>query len=199
MATTEDIAAALRKRIDESWFAQIRDQNAAHRLGKYFDHATQTGMAAERLAFLGLLNSRPLRILDIGTAFGYFPAACDLAGHDAYGLDEDMPLLHDVAKAIGFRYIPQLVVRYQSLPNLGKFDLVTAYGVNFGYHDPTYWGWGEYEWLIDDLLYRLNDGGRIVFRFNRGPNTDFLCNVDHWREITGCECSLNGLKLEIWA
>lgn len=164
--------------IDTNELDQIWDRHPGHFLGKYHDYRYQARKAAERIERLGLLNCQPIRMLDIGTAFGFLPLAAQLCGHAAIGINDPLPVLDEVAHAVPFNYVPHRVAKYESLPDLGQFELVTILGVNLGYHDADYWGWSEYAFFVRDLRPRLLPGWRIHFEFNRGPNTDFLVSEE---------------------
>ena len=55
------------------------------------------------------------------------------------------------------------------LPDLGrKFDLITAFSIDFNRESKRDWWWGPPEWafFLDDLKRHLNPGGRIFLGLN---------------------------------
>ena len=125
------------------------------------------------LYLLGLHKPpRPLRILDIGTGFGYFPFLCQSFGHVAVGLDLDMrDMYNDAIRILGVDRRTWRVEAYQPLPDLGeKFDVVTAFMICFDNHGDKSEPWGIEEWnfLLNDLKTRqMTEQCRILFQFNR--------------------------------
>jgi len=58
---------------------------------------------------------------------------------------------------------------YEPLPDLGrKFDLITAFSIDFNRESKREWWWGPPEWafFLDDLKRHLNPGGRIFLGLN---------------------------------
>ena len=57
----------------------------------------------------------------------------------------------------------------EPLPDLGrKFDLITAFSIDFNRESKRDWWWGPPEWafFLDDLKRHLNPGGRIFLGLN---------------------------------
>jgi hypothetical protein len=55
------------------------------------------------------------------------------------------------------------------LPDLGrKFDLITAFSIDFNRESKREWWWGPSEWafFLGDLKRHLNPGGRIFLGLN---------------------------------
>ncbi len=58
---------------------------------------------------------------------------------------------------------------HEPLPDLGrKFDLITAFSIDFNRESKRDWWWGPSEWafFLDDLKRQLNPGGRIFLGLN---------------------------------
>ena len=104
--------------------------------GKYLDVRHNLTEMVGEADKLGLLDSPPIRALDIGCGAGYFLFTLKNAGHDVLGLDlPDTPLYTDVVKMLGVPRIEHRVVKQQPLPDLGKpFDLISAFSIVFDLH-----------------------------------------------------------------
>lgn len=123
--------------------------------GKFYDvgKALYEGWAFAEL--LGLIDSRPLRVLDLGTGSGAFPFVCRYLGHDAIGLDIPEPGRHhsELRRALGVQVIEHRMQPMQPLPALAdqRFDLVTGFRVQFDRKS------SEKRWTADDWTYFLDD------------------------------------------
>ena len=86
-----------------------------------------------------------------------------------------MPLLLEVSLLHNWHFVTQ--VPFDPLPDLGrKFDLVTAFSIDFNRISKQDWWWGPEEWafFLDDLKRHLNPGGRVFLALNpSGPNKEF--------------------------
>ena len=141
-----------------------------HGYSKYLDIRRWMTIALWQCARLGLHNSRPLQILDIGTGTGYFPYVCTFYGHKVVGLDLDViPMYNEISAFLKVDRRAWRVEKGRTLPDLGmRFDLVTAFMIKFNDHpSPNQWGAGEWAFLLDDL--RTNqcaNDARVVLSFN---------------------------------
>ena len=104
---------------------------------KYKDIPRHVADTVETVTKLSLHNNGPLlTILDIGTGFGYFPLACDLLGHAAFGLDAPVRDLERLGSIIPMTRVFHLVEEFKPLPRQhfedGSLDLITVRHVNFG-------------------------------------------------------------------
>lgn len=122
-----------------------------------------------RIRRLELDMSSPRHILDLGCGAGYFAYIAKLLGHSVTGLDiDDVPMFGDMTQLLG---VPRVIWRIQPsvpLPDLGKFDLITAFMICFNDHKhPGLWGLAEWEFFLDDLAKHLRPGGRIWLELNR--------------------------------
>ena len=158
-------------------------QHPNHRLAKYRDWRAECQVAEYYAGILGLGNSPPLKVLDLGAGLGYFAAACQAMGHDATALDLPDPLPAASAAALGVKYIPHMIVAGVPLPGDETYDLITAIRLNLT--EPDRWGRGEYREFAADVFGRLNLGGRWFMAPNHGDNVDFVLNVKMWRKILG--------------
>jgi len=140
---------------------------------KYFDVCFWIKDKIERADRLGLFERPPLRILDLGTGAGHFPAICAALGHEVVGLDVEVPLYTDLARLMKvdrriFRLSP-----HQPVPDLGRFDLITGVAVSFDSlgRDAAlvrrYWTLEDWAWLIRHLSEaRSRYPGRLYFELN---------------------------------
>ncbi|MDQ2762786.1 MAG: class I SAM-dependent methyltransferase, partial [Pseudomonadota bacterium] len=126
------------ERIDAEEYAGLQSKWRDHLVGfdpkfiyKYFDVCFWIRDKIERASRLGLFDRAPLRVLDLGTGAGHFPAVCAALGHEVIGLDVEVPLYTDLARLMKvdrriFRIAPR-----QPLPDLGRFDVITGVAVSF--------------------------------------------------------------------
>lgn len=140
---------------------------------KYFDVCFWIMDKIERAKRLDLFDRPPLRILDLGTGAGHFPAVCAALGHEVIGLDVEVPLYTDLARLMKvdrriFRLSPRL-----PLPDLGRFDVITGVAVSFdslGRDDKSvrrYWTLEDWAYLIRHLSEdRMRYPGRLYFELN---------------------------------
>jgi SAM-dependent methyltransferase len=133
---------------------------------KYLDCAYWLNHKLDIAMELGLHRSAPLRVLDIGTGGGHFVFLCGLLGHDAVGIDIDVPIYCDICALLGIRRVSHRVERGVELPDLGgPFDLVTAFAAQFDAEQ----SWSNEDWaaFLDLLLAtQLRASGRIRFSLN---------------------------------
>jgi len=183
----EELARRMHQAIDFDLLKEVEADHPDHRLKKYFEPAN-VATCANRVQKMGLIGARSHSVLDLGCALGHFPLALWLSGHPCVGVDEKMPIITAASKAIPFNYVPYLVKRSRKFKNFKKkFDLVTACGVNFGYHDTNYWGAPQYAFFAKEIFTNhLSEQGwaKIVLMPNRGENTDFLFDPKTWVDVT---------------
>jgi len=77
---------------------------------KYFDVCFWMKDKLERAKRLNLFDRPPLRILDLGTGAGHFPAVCAALGHEVIGLDVEVPLYTELARLSGSNEIAGFVL-----------------------------------------------------------------------------------------
>ena len=112
---------------------------------------------------------RPKRILDLGCGAGYFLYIVQLLGHDGLGLDLDqLPMFGDLTSLLGVRRVIWQIKAFDPLPDLGKFDLITAFLICFNRHkQANVWGVPEWEFFLDDLAKHLTLRGRVWLELNQ--------------------------------
>jgi len=148
---------------------------------------------------LGLHESEPKRILDLGCGFGYFANVCQQMGHMVTGLDwPGSKVIQAAAGILGVDLVLHTIRAFEPLPHMPhRFDLVTMSGVNLVLAtDPlTYWGKIEYVNLVDTIrISYLAPGGLFVVRPNiAGPDspTAELGTVEFWQCVAGSDATVS--------
>lgn len=103
---------------------------------------------------LGLDAGPHRRILDIGCGCGYFLYVCGLLGHEVLGIDraERKSLFTEMRDLLGVPWVAHSVRALEPLPDLGRFDVVTAHMVTFnGHRTDRVWGPHEWQSLLDSI------------------------------------------------
>lgn len=120
---------------------------------KYLDLERWIPANWRRIEKIGLHEGRVRRVLDLGCGCGYFLYLCKLLGHDVLGVDraERSSLFVDVRELLEVPWVPATIRYGESLPSLGKFDVVAAHMVTFNGHKKTPWGPTEWEWLLSEI------------------------------------------------
>ncbi|MCB0018164.1 MAG: methyltransferase domain-containing protein [Anaerolineales bacterium] len=119
---------------------------------------------------LRLAGSSPLRILDLGCGPGYFLLVCRAWGHTVMGLDVAGNQIFDrlIAELSLPRY--EMAVRAGApLPaEIGQYDLITAFSIDFDEKPLQGVIWAEAEWtaFLTDIAAHLPAGGRLFLRLN---------------------------------
>lgn len=145
---------------------------------KYADYAYWVPFNVNRVGSLGLHQSQPLRILDIGCGPGYFLAAAAACGHECHGIDAPAAVMTPVeqrvyrellaALSLQDRVSALLIERYKpmALP-LRDLDLITAFWICFNRHEqPDEWGVAEWQFFVQDAMTYLRDGGVLYLELN---------------------------------
>ncbi len=112
-------------------------------------------------------GGKKLRLLDLGTGPGYFCFVCSHYGHEAIGVDIDVPILARVANVLGVDRRLWPISREGSTPPFsGKFDVITAFQIGFDGtvgEEPSPWSAEDWDRFLSYLLpNHLADGGRVV-------------------------------------
>jgi len=172
-----------RRMLDDVDWLQFRDlrhkypcRPGSPQTNRFEDIVYWIDINVERAQDLWLDRARPLRILDLGCGAGYFLYVCKQFGHEALGLDTDSEALFratiellNVSRAIG------RIERQTPLPNLGKFDLVTAHRICFHrigkVREGREWSLPDWKFFIDDVRDNLlRENGRLLLDFNPRPD-----------------------------
>lgn len=142
---------------------------------KYLDVQFWMHAKLRRVRALGLHKAPFRRVLDLGTGTGYFPYLTKLLGNEAVGLDVgDIPFYDEMIALLGVERHTCMIMPFESLPDLGRFDLVTAFQICFN-KCPNGDDWGIEEWDFfrrDVVDHALNPGGRLMLEFNGLPSAE---------------------------
>jgi hypothetical protein len=171
------VRKGLFKDIDRDGMAELRKKHEGHPTRKYHDKFEHSLIRnAERLFTLGLDKSKPLRIFDIGSGFGYFMYGAQQMGHKPVGLDVDDDYLSAVTNLLGLKKVIHRIEPGQPLPEIpgGPFDLITAFATcfdNAGF--PGQWSLKDWQFFMKDLSRLMAPGCLLHFKFNQytGPGT----------------------------
>ncbi|MDC0222866.1 hypothetical protein OAK29_01970 [Gammaproteobacteria bacterium] len=121
-----------------------------------------------------------LRVLDLGTGFGFFPHICNELGHQAECLDSpESELYREITEAFDLKRYEEAIHAFKRIDLNGssnKFDLVTAFMICFNNHkSPDLWNIDEWQFFILDLYKNhLNENGSIYLSFNQEENGIFF-------------------------
>jgi SAM-dependent methyltransferase len=173
-----------------------------HPMGKFCRHPRVWYDEAMGIARdMGLHESEPLRILDIGCGFGYFARACCDLGHHVLGLDTLNTMIYLATRALAIDLVSGGVEAYETLENVSQYHLITTFGVNFRYGKGRYWGTDEYRFLAKDLRSHIIHGGRWVLRPNQTDDKTSpiarLMEADWWRTVVGPNATITIKPLEV--
>jgi SAM-dependent methyltransferase len=160
--------------LDFTAFEQLRHSTQGeHYSTRYGDARLWMRRALKEARLIGLVNSRkPLSILDLGTGPGYFPYICERLGHRCIGLDvpEGPPFCQGVHRWLGLTVVQHEIKAAKPLPDLGRFDLVTAFRAHFHHvrAEKRLWTLSEWSYFLDNLRDQvLSERGELILRLNR--------------------------------
>lgn len=155
-----------------------RDPTSA---AKYTDYRLWIPFNLARIGRLGLYDSRPLRIFDIGCGPGYFLACARSCGHEVYGIDAPSDILTQIENRTYGELLaalrltpfvsPLLIERYVPLASpLHDLDLITAFWICFNRHrQEDEWGVDEWRFFVNDALSHLGSAGILHLELNVNP------------------------------
>lgn len=151
-------------RVDQKAHAALQDKYraavAASDPGyvyKYLDLPFWIKDKVVKVFAMGLAARPATRILDLGTGAGHFLAVCDVLGFEGIGLDIELPFYVDLCALMGVDRRTCRVNPGEPLPDLGRFDLVTAFQIKFdalGADDRgryLYWSLADWDFFIRDV------------------------------------------------
>ncbi|MBP1179451.1 hypothetical protein [Methylobacterium sp. PvR107] len=178
-------------------FQRIKSRYAVDAPGlaaeKYLNYQAYIPAYYKDMVALDLNSGSRLRILDLGTGFGYYPFICSCFGHEVEAVDIDtLPLYNEVTSALGVKRTVCRITAFTPMPlNRGRFDLVIAFATCFNNNSsPDLWGQKEWAFFLKDLVTKhLTEDGRLYFRSN--PESDGRMGS------TGVEEMMNALGAEI--
>jgi SAM-dependent methyltransferase len=159
-------------RIDQARLAELQARYAGstEHYAKYANVKRWLAANIVRAQDLKLHRGRPQAVLDLGCGGGFFLFVLRQLGHSGLGLDIDaFPLFTELLDLFRVERRVWAIRPYEPLPDLGrKFDLITAFSIDFNRESKRGWWWEPAEWafFLDDLKRHLNPGGRIFLGLN---------------------------------
>lgn len=153
---------------------KYKEQTGHPQYRKYFNAQYWLRKNLTRVLSLKLDRQKPLKIMDIGCGFGYFPYAAKFYGHDVLGVDLPGDTLFQKASAfLGIERKEHRINPMEVLPNFGsKFDLITAFQVCFnGHQENELWGRKEWGFFLEDLFANhITENGKLYMELNWSPH-----------------------------
>jgi SAM-dependent methyltransferase len=177
----------LHAKIDQARLAalQARYASSTEHYAKYADVKRWLRLNIVRVQDLKLHRCSPQSVLDLGCGGGFFLFILRQLGHSSLGLDIDaFPLFTELLELFQVERRVWTIRPGEPLPDLGrKFDLITAFSIDFNRESKLDWWWGPAEWafFLDDLKRHLNPGGRIFLGLN--PRNDGQYYTPELREF----------------
>jgi SAM-dependent methyltransferase len=166
-------------RIDQGRLAEIQADyaNSREHYAKYADVKRWLRLNIIRAQDLQLHRCPPKSVLDLGCGGGFFLFVLQQLGYTGLGLDiDEFPLFTRLLELFQVERRLWTIRPFEPLPDLGrKFDLITAFSIDFNRESKRDWWWGPSEWafFLDDLERHLNPGGRIFLGLNPSKNKEF--------------------------
>ena len=152
---------------------QRRYAGSSERYAKYADVEHWLKINLPRVRELELDRSSPKQILDLGCGGGFFLFLAKQFGHECVGVDVgDFPLSNELVELFGVERLTWRIRAFEPLPDLARFDLVTAFSSAFGRTEDESRGWNVDEWkfFLDDLDRHRAPGGEILLEINSGKD-----------------------------
>jgi SAM-dependent methyltransferase len=143
--------------------------NAGESFEKYLDYNFWVLENLVRVYDLNIDKNKNLKILDIGTGFGYFPFICNYFGNHAEAIDLDNNEMYNyIIKLLDINRHSYQIESYKPLPIETKFDIITGFMICFNNHKTeNLWGFNEWQFFLDSLENNnLNKNGILFFSFN---------------------------------
>lgn len=168
--------ASLLAELDQARLSELQARYAAstEHYAKYADVNRWLRLNIVRAQDLKLHRCSPQSVLDLGCGGGFFLFILQQLGHSCLGLDIDVyPLFTELLDLFRVERRVWMIRPYEHLPDFDrKFDLITAFSIDFNRESKREWWWGPPEWafFLDDLKLHLNPGGRIFLGLN--PRND---------------------------
>jgi SAM-dependent methyltransferase len=165
--------------IDRTRLAQLQAQYASSKehYAKYADVKRWLRLNIVRAQDLKLHRSAPQSVLDLGCGGGFFLFVLQHLGHDCLGVDiDEFPLFRQLLDLFRVQRRIWTIRPHAPLPDFGRrFDLITAFSIDFNRKSKEDWWWGPAEWafFLDDLDRQLKPGGRIFLGLNPAINKEF--------------------------
>jgi cyclopropane fatty-acyl-phospholipid synthase-like methyltransferase len=162
--------------------------------------------AARDAIALGLHESEPLHILDIGCGAGYFLAVARHLGHSITGLDKsDNEVFNDFVALMAIPRVIHSITPFAPLPDFPQpFNLITGFEVRFNWKNKRErWTCDEWRYFLNDGRARLAPGGRMRLELNPGKATSYKFlpeeTVTRLREVPGVTIPTNKKTITVAA
>lgn len=141
------------------------------RATKCYDVPTHLARAVWQARHLGVHQAMDsLRVLDIGTGFGYFPLVCTKYGHEATGIDRDPEKIFETLhRYVSIHGMIWEVSANSPLPQIEeRFDLITAFKPTFffDYGNDRLWDVESWQICLRALRAALTPAGRFFLDRN---------------------------------
>ncbi len=138
---------------------------------------------------LELDKEDPIKILDIGTGAGHFPAIASFFGHEVIGMDFDNDFYNDLCDVYNVNKWANKIETNGDIPELesGPVDFVTGFMTAFNIDDRgNPWTTDTWDHFFDRVSEKwLVKGGRIFLQLSRGKMSD-----ESWKHLEGmAECA----------
>ena len=147
---------------------------------KWLDVESHMQRAAREAMALGLDESEPLNILDIGCGAGYFLAVARHLGHNTIGLDmSDNEVFNDFIALMAIPRVIHCITPFTPLPDFDRrFNLITGFEVRFNWKIKRKsrldrWAYDEWSYFLDDCRSKLAPGGRMRLELNAGKDASY--------------------------
>lgn len=164
--------APLLAEIDQARLAELQARygSSTEHYAKYADVERWLRLNIRRAQDLRLHRCSPQSVFDLGCGGGFFLFVLQQLGHSCLGLDiDEYPLFTELLHLFRVERRVWTIRPHEPLPDLGrKFDLITAFSIDFNRESKRDWWWGPSEWafFLDDLNRHLKPGGRIFLGLN---------------------------------
>ena len=179
--------APLLAKVDQARLAELQARygSSVEHYAKYADVQRWLRLNIVRAQDLKLHRCSPKSVLDLGCGGGFFLFVLQQLGHSCLGLDIDVyDLFTELLDLFRVKRRVWTIRPYEPLPDLGpKFDLITAFSIDFNRESKRDWWWEPSEWafFLDNLKRHLNPGGRIFLGLN--PTRDGVYYTPELREF----------------
>lgn len=145
--------------------------------GKYTDFERYLVINLRRIYRLGLQNSKPIRILDIGSGAGFFCWLCKQYGHEVHGLD--VPGIEIFDYLTSAFTIPRTTFYIEPEVPMPKpdyaFDLIVSFAICFHeLQNNNRWDRNHWLYFLEDIKKNFaHPGTKMHLFFNDHPYGDF--------------------------